>query len=422
MQAFADKVVENINVDEDYVWVHDYHLLALPSLLRKARCRRCAPTAGRRRPALPTLACAPSCCRTRWQPCTARTTHCTLLPGHACRRSAASICDISTGTQPQLGCAAAVSALRCARCVRASLCEIRGPKANIHPLQVVAHVRLGLFLHSPFPSSEVFRTFPRREELLRSLLNADLIGVCLLCLLCMPPVLAEAPPTQGDPGLPAQCGPAPPCPRMLCTLPLRQQGFAWPCTLSPLCRDGGAGTKGAAIRPSHSMSHQRVHGPVCCAAGSGRSACDDPAGFMAGLAGSLNSRLHCTALPRQQPARGSACVVLPLQLCCPGARIFSAQRAADCTAAVAHAGFHTFDYARHFLSCCSRMLGLEHVTHRGSIMLEYYGRSVGIKILPTGVKPERLLDALRWQDTLWRRGELLEQACRLCPGVPAPSL
>jgi hypothetical protein len=37
-------------------------------------------------------------------------------------------------------------------------------------------LRLGLFLHSPFPSSEVFRTFPRREELLRSLLNADLIG------------------------------------------------------------------------------------------------------------------------------------------------------------------------------------------------------------------------------------------------------
>lgn len=37
-------------------------------------------------------------------------------------------------------------------------------------------VRLGFFLHSPFPSSEVFRTFPRREEILRSLLNADLLG------------------------------------------------------------------------------------------------------------------------------------------------------------------------------------------------------------------------------------------------------
>lgn len=40
-------------------------------------------------------------------------------------------------------------------------------------------IRLGLFLHSPFPSSEIFRTFPRREEILRSLLNADLLGMAL---------------------------------------------------------------------------------------------------------------------------------------------------------------------------------------------------------------------------------------------------
>ena len=53
-------------------------------------------------------------------------------------------------------------------------------------------------------------------------------------------------------------------------------------------------------------------------------------------------------------------------------------------------GFHTFDYARHFLSCCSRMLGLEHKTNRGSIIVEYYGRDVGIKIMPTG---ERLAAA-----------------------------
>ena len=70
------KLTEVINIEEDYVWVHDYHLLVLPSLLRKQ----------------------------------------------------------------------------------------------------FYHVRLGLFLHSPFPSSEIFRTFPRRTELLRSLLNADLIG------------------------------------------------------------------------------------------------------------------------------------------------------------------------------------------------------------------------------------------------------
>lgn len=30
------------------------------------------------------------------------------------------------------------------------------------------------------------------------------------------------------------------------------------------------------------------------------------------------------------------------------------------------------------------MLGLEHETSRGSITIEYYGRNVGLKIMPTG--------------------------------------
>ena len=30
-------------------------------------------------------------------------------------------------------------------------------------------------------------------------------------------------------------------------------------------------------------------------------------------------------------------------------------------------GFHTFDYARHFLSCCTRLLGLTYTTNRGSL-------------------------------------------------------
>ena len=76
LQAFADKLVEVVSMEDDYVWLHDYHLLVLPSLLRKRFNR----------------------------------------------------------------------------------------------------IRLGLFLHSPFPSSEIFRPFPRREEILRSLLNADLVG------------------------------------------------------------------------------------------------------------------------------------------------------------------------------------------------------------------------------------------------------
>jgi trehalose 6-phosphate synthase/phosphatase len=30
-----EKVVEECSSDTDFVWIHDYHLLVLPSLLRK---------------------------------------------------------------------------------------------------------------------------------------------------------------------------------------------------------------------------------------------------------------------------------------------------------------------------------------------------------------------------------------------------
>ncbi len=75
-------------------------------------------------------------------------------------------------------------------------------------------------------------------------------------------------------------------------------------------------------------------------------------------------------------------------------------------------GFHTFDYARHFLSCCSRMLGLEHETSRGSITLDYYGRAVALKIMPTGkaqaqgltVAPRLVhLNSERMHTDIWQR-------------------
>src|SRR5688572_32431733 len=37
-------------------------------------------------------------------------------------------------------------------------------------------LRIGFFLHTPFPSSELFRTLPERKALLEGLLGADLIG------------------------------------------------------------------------------------------------------------------------------------------------------------------------------------------------------------------------------------------------------
>ncbi|KAL9383731.1 hypothetical protein Peur_024054 [Populus x canadensis] len=72
-------------------------------------------------------------------------------------------------------------------------------------------------------------------------------------------------------------------------------------------------------------------------------------------------------------------------------------------------GFHTFDYARHFLSCCSRMLGLEYQSKRGYIGLEYYGRTVGIKIMPVGIHMGQIQSVLKLADKDWRVEELKQQ-------------
>jgi trehalose 6-phosphate synthase/phosphatase len=37
-------------------------------------------------------------------------------------------------------------------------------------------MKVGWFLHTPFPSSEIYRTLPSRSELLKAVLYADLIG------------------------------------------------------------------------------------------------------------------------------------------------------------------------------------------------------------------------------------------------------
>lgn len=72
-------------------------------------------------------------------------------------------------------------------------------------------------------------------------------------------------------------------------------------------------------------------------------------------------------------------------------------------------GFHTFDYARHFLSCCSRMLGLDYASKRGHIGLDYFGRTVFIKILPVGIHVGRIESALNLPCTSVRVKEIQEQ-------------
>lgn len=55
------------------------------------------------------------------------------------------------------------------------------------------------------------------------------------------------------------------------------------------------------------------------------------------------------------------------------------------------------------------MLGIEHKTFKGKIGVEYYGRNVEIKIVPTGINPQRFLSGFDWPETEWRRGELLHE-------------
>ncbi|XP_057487785.1 probable alpha,alpha-trehalose-phosphate synthase [UDP-forming] 11 isoform X1 [Actinidia eriantha] len=69
-------------------------------------------------------------------------------------------------------------------------------------------------------------------------------------------------------------------------------------------------------------------------------------------------------------------------------------------------GFHTFDYARHFLSCCSRMLGLDYQSKRGYIGLDYYGRTVSIKILPVGIHMGQLESVISFDETAKKVMEL----------------
>ncbi|XVE63423.1 hypothetical protein DITRI_Ditri07aG0019500 [Diplodiscus trichospermus] len=72
-------------------------------------------------------------------------------------------------------------------------------------------------------------------------------------------------------------------------------------------------------------------------------------------------------------------------------------------------GFHTYDYARHFLSSCRRILGLHSESNRGHIALEYYGRTVTIKILPAGIHMDQLESVMSEESTVRKAKELKEK-------------
>src|SRR5690554_2004645 len=54
-------------------------------------------------------------------------------------------------------------------------------------------------------------------------------------------------------------------------------------------------------------------------------------------------------------------------------------------------GFHTYDYARHFLSSCARILEVA-TTPNG---VEYGGKYVTVAAFPIGIDPDKFVDALK---------------------------
>mmetsp|Transcript_4596 Transcript_4596/g.7114 ORF Transcript_4596/g.7114 Transcript_4596/m.7114 type:complete len:963 (+) Transcript_4596:113-3001(+) len=71
-------------------------------------------------------------------------------------------------------------------------------------------------------------------------------------------------------------------------------------------------------------------------------------------------------------------------------------------------GFHLFDYARHFLSACTRMLGLQFESRRGGFLgVEYNGRHVMVRVSHVGIDPERFIQRLETPDVQKTVEELL---------------
>lgn len=67
-------------------------------------------------------------------------------------------------------------------------------------------------------------------------------------------------------------------------------------------------------------------------------------------------------------------------------------------------GFHTYDYARHFLSSCTRILGLSTMPNG----VEFEGRHVQVGTFPIGIEPSQFTDGLK-KDNIRARIESLKQ-------------
>jgi trehalose 6-phosphate synthase/phosphatase len=68
-------------------------------------------------------------------------------------------------------------------------------------------------------------------------------------------------------------------------------------------------------------------------------------------------------------------------------------------------GFHTYDYARHFLSSCTRILGLSTLPNG----VEYEGRLVHVGTFPIGIDPDKFIQGLQEERIQQRIAKLKEK-------------
>ncbi|KAI9319302.1 glycosyltransferase family 20-domain-containing protein [Dichotomocladium elegans] len=78
-------------------------------------------------------------------------------------------------------------------------------------------------------------------------------------------------------------------------------------------------------------------------------------------------------------------------------------------------GFHTYDYARHFLSSCTRILGLSTMPNG----VEYEGRYIHVGTFPIGIDPDKFTDNLKNTSVVNRITQLKQRFgdCKLIVGV-----
>ncbi|CAO3622707.1 unnamed protein product [Cunninghamella blakesleeana] len=78
-------------------------------------------------------------------------------------------------------------------------------------------------------------------------------------------------------------------------------------------------------------------------------------------------------------------------------------------------GFHTYDYARHFLSSCTRILGLSTMPNG----VEYEGRYIQVGTFPIGIDPDKFTEGLKNPKIIDRISQLKARFgdCKLIVGV-----